>query len=156
MLSSKEIMSSDILCIKSTDSILNAFRIMLDENIRHLPVVDEMKRLVGILSDRDIQRAMVFTSHENGQKEIFISHSLIVSEFMTSPVLTVSENSVITDIVRELLDKKVSALMVRDSLGSYIEIVTTDDLLYYFIDVLEKNEDLVNKPLSLIFSNTLF
>jgi acetoin utilization protein AcuB len=129
---------------------------MLNNNIRHLPVVDEQKSLVGILSERDIQRAMILSLNQSGQKEIFLSKLLSVSELMSSPVLSVDENSMITDVVKELLQNKVSALMVRDSLGSFTGIITTDDLLSYCIDVLEKNEDLVNKPLSLIFSNTLF
>jgi CBS domain-containing protein len=156
MITCKEIMSSNVLSIKCTDPILKAYDLMLNNNIRHLPVVDEQKSLVGILSERDIQRAMILSLNQSGQKEIFLSKLLSVSELMSSPVLSVDENSMITDVVKELLQNKVSALMVRDSLGSFTGIITTDDLLSYCIDVLEKNEDLVNKPLSLIFSNTLF
>jgi CBS domain-containing protein len=49
----KEIMTSDLICISTDDTIDQASNIMTKKNIRHLPVVSESK-IVGIISMKDI------------------------------------------------------------------------------------------------------
>lgn len=49
-----EVMSRDPITIDPERSVLDALKIMVENNIRHLPVVDRERRLVGILSMRDI------------------------------------------------------------------------------------------------------
>lgn len=49
-----EIMSRDAVCIKGHDSITHARQLMRDHYLRGLPVIDEERKVVGILKDQDI------------------------------------------------------------------------------------------------------
>lgn len=50
----EEVMSTPVVTISEQSSLTEAVRLMSERFIRHLPVVDERERLVGMLSARDI------------------------------------------------------------------------------------------------------
>ena len=49
----EEIGSDQVVTAKPTDSVNRAFTLMVEHDIRHLPIVDGDK-VVGIVSDRDL------------------------------------------------------------------------------------------------------
>ena len=55
-MNAQDIMSKDPICVTPDTSLTDAARLMKDENIGVVPVVDSetSRRLVGILTDRDI------------------------------------------------------------------------------------------------------
>lgn len=50
-------MSDDLACVRADVLVEDAAKLMLDRGIRALPVVDEQRKLVGILSKSDLVRA---------------------------------------------------------------------------------------------------
>lgn len=52
------VMSQNVITCRLDHDILELFRIMVDNNIRHLPAVDN-GTVIGMLSIRDISRALV-------------------------------------------------------------------------------------------------
>ncbi len=54
----KEAMSANLLVVKPTDDLDYVMAIMIQNNIRHLPVVEE-SGLIGLLSMRDVVRVHV-------------------------------------------------------------------------------------------------
>ena len=55
----KDVMSKSVMSIEKNKSLLNAESVMKVKDIARLPVVDEKNRLIGILTKRDIFRALV-------------------------------------------------------------------------------------------------
>ena len=53
----KEVMSTKVITASLNDSIVDAANKMLENWIRHLPVVDEKGRPVGVVSIRDVLKA---------------------------------------------------------------------------------------------------
>lgn len=71
-----EVLSSPLITIPPTTSSRYALRLMIGENIRRLPVV-ENGRLVGIVTDKDIYRAIVKSEALIGsliEDELIIKH----------------------------------------------------------------------------------
>jgi CBS domain-containing protein len=60
-LTARDVMSKGIVFCRDTEEIEDAVRIMEQKKIRRLPVLDEKKRMVGMLSLGDISHA---ASHE--------------------------------------------------------------------------------------------
>jgi CBS domain-containing protein len=58
-LDARDIMSKPIITIDATSSIQDAIQSMKLNNIRRLPVVDRERRMVGIIADKDIFRAII-------------------------------------------------------------------------------------------------
>ena len=56
------IMTKNVIVAKTEESLTTAAHKMLDHGIRHLPVVDEDGRLVGIISIRDVVKALITDS----------------------------------------------------------------------------------------------
>ena len=54
----KEIMSSDVICVDSEQTINNTKAIMINKRIRHLPVLENQK-LIGIISIGDVVNAVL-------------------------------------------------------------------------------------------------
>lgn len=55
----RDIMSNPVITIKATGSIKDALQTMELKNIRRLPVVDKEEKMVGIITDKDIFRAIM-------------------------------------------------------------------------------------------------
>jgi CBS domain-containing protein len=55
----RDIMSKPIITIDATSSIQDAIQSMKLNNIRRLPVVDRERKMVGIIADKDIFRAII-------------------------------------------------------------------------------------------------
>ena len=58
-LKAKNIMTAKPITVKPTDTVEQAALIMLDNKVGGLPVVDDSGKLVGIISDHDVVKALV-------------------------------------------------------------------------------------------------
>lgn len=137
------LMTKEIIKVKTDMLIEDAFNLMKQNGIRHLPVVDPMGKLVGILSDRDIQRAVKVRMRNAIEQEMVFNFQDKVESFMSWPVETFDENTSIETITRKMIEMKVSSFVIS-SPQQYIKgIVTTDDLLKYLLELLNNTDDVV-------------
>lgn len=156
MTRTKEIMSHNLVTINASATMSEAYKLMHAHNFRHLAVVDDRDKIVGILSDRDIQRAMNVKKVNSFQQAISIDETKIVEDFMNWPVYTVTETTSVEKVVEEILAQKVSAFLVSDSAGKTKGIVTTDDLLTFLLTLVKKDNDVKFKPIAHYFLQGAF
>lgn len=148
----KEAMSNNLIITHSEETLVNAYRLMREQNIRHLPVVDEGKFIVGILSDRDIVRAMNVKKSSHFQQDMELSEELIVKNFMSWPVYTVGESTSLMRTAEEMLKQKVSAFLVEDENSNIKGIITSDDILKVFILDEKREENIGLRSVGFFFS----
>ncbi|MBF0572166.1 MAG: CBS domain-containing protein, partial [Desulfamplus sp.] len=132
-------------------SVFEAHEKMTSNKIRHLPVVDGEKRLIGIVTDRDIRSAMPFSllkgreigdenSSCSAEEEKAKIAALKVKDIMTANPITISPMYTIQDALLMIQREKVGAFPVVDSDGTLTGILSVRDLLRAFINVLGINE----------------
>lgn len=56
----KDYMTSEVIGVKKETSEWEAAEVMLERGFRHLPVVDDNNKVIGIVSIRDIARGLLF------------------------------------------------------------------------------------------------
>ncbi|MGO9014823.1 MAG: CBS domain-containing protein [Dissulfurispiraceae bacterium] len=131
-------MTRRVITIGPDDGVLEAKRKMEENNVRHLPVVDEYNKVVGIISDRDIRSAMpsVFSKSGEDLKEIQQMSALKVRDVMHKKVITISPMDTLEDALLLLQKSNKGALPVVDQDGKLTGIISTRDLIRAFINVL--------------------
>lgn len=122
-------MSKNLVTVRWDDSMQTAAETMENHRIRHLPVVDELGVVVGILSARDIHRAM------SPVKEGFLPDAQ-AAKYMTWPVITVPEWMPIRSVAEGMIDEKVSCFVVTDDKSHPTGIITSEDLLRVLVNML--------------------
>ncbi len=139
MQNTKTCMTTNPITVRASETLLKAYSLMRERNIRHLPVMSERNEVIGILSDRDVQRAM--NIYRSGYvQEAVIDPGILVEDFMSWPVYTVSEETSLKTVAKEMLSQKVSAFVVEDHLKRLKGIITTDDLLKYFVAKINQDD----------------
>lgn len=116
-----EIMRLDVVTVAPSDNIKKAIDVMIAENVGSVVVEDD--KVIGILTERDILKKI---------KDIDKS---LVSEVMSSPVLTVMPDTFITEALALMQTRNIRRLPVMKG-GRLIGIVTEIDILYWFFKVL--------------------
>ena len=117
----REIMHLNPLTIKPNTTLCDAYQLMQDKGIRHLPVM-ENEKLVGIVTDRDLRLATSRLA-----KRPF-DPTAEVKEIMNHPVETTNPSDpveIATQLMREL---KIGCLPVIEDL-QLVGIVTSADIL---------------------------
>jgi acetoin utilization protein AcuB len=137
----QEIMTGDPATVSPQDSLRTAIFRLRQQGCRHLPVI-EGDRLVGILSDRDIRRALnsPFVLHEHWQDEALIDHATVQS-CMTPDPKTVGPQTPVVEAARLMRDYKIGGLPVVAG-GMLVGIITETDMLDALIQLLEKKASL--------------
>jgi CBS domain-containing protein len=100
-------------------SVYQAISIMAEKSIGALPVVAE-GQLVGILSERDYARKVVLQSRS--------SKDTLVSEIMTTPVVSVSPSNTVEDCMRMMTLQLIRHMPVLEE-GRIVGIVSMGDLV---------------------------
>ena len=131
-------MTRRVVTIGPEASIFEVQELMAQNRIRHIPVVEEGDKLVGIVSDRDLRSALPFRYLKEGvsPEEQEKLQRLRVKDIMTREVFTISPAYTIQDALLMIQNSKVGALPVVDEDGRLKGILSVRDLLRAFINVL--------------------
>jgi len=138
----QDIMTDHVACLTPQDDVAAAIELMQKGGFRHVPVVGDKKRLLGIVSDRDVLRCLPFAGQEHpprgeaSGRNLFAadtgdpSLALSLRRVMTPSVSRVLPNCDIHDAATMLSDKRVSCLPVVDEEECLLGIVTVTDLMW--------------------------
>jgi CBS domain-containing protein len=134
----KDVMRRSVVTLGADDNVSVADDVMTMGRIRHLPVVDGRKRVVGMVTQRDLYKAAMssvlgFTK----AKEREWLGQIKVSDAMTTKVTTIDTEASITDAVDKMLSKKFGCLPVTDTDGCLVGLLTESDCLRCFRDLLK-------------------
>jgi CBS domain-containing protein len=115
-----DLMTSDIITLAPTQSFADAVAIMANHSIHHVLVVDGDERLRGVVSDRDVLRALSRTPDWSQKR---------VGEIMTHEPITTTRESALSAAAREMLERRINCLPVIGGDGRVCGILTSTDLL---------------------------
>ncbi len=127
----------NVIYVKEEDSMKKAWQLMRDNGIRHLVVFGDGHQLTGVLSDRDVKLAMSsFIDVEDGARKVRISldPELLVLDYMSYPVESVGLEAPVEDLVKRLLQQKISAVVVFDQ-GKVHGVISYEDLLKEYLEL---------------------
>jgi len=132
----KDRMTSDPITITPDTSFPEAFRLMRERRIRHLPVVDEGGKLIGIVTQTDLLHASPSSAMTLSVFEMsYLLANLHIREVMSCPVITVSGDAPLEESARLMVEKKIGCLPVmRD--GDLVGMITEIDIFETFVEVL--------------------
>ena len=138
-----DVMTRDVLTVGVTTHLKEAARLLAERGISGLPVVDDDKRVVGVLSEGDI----VVQEAAAGAPR-----ARLVGEAMTAPAITITRRRPISKAARIMVEEGVNRLPVVDDDGSLVGIVTRADLVHAYVRsdeeiVAEIREDVLRRTL---------
>jgi acetoin utilization protein AcuB len=135
----QDVMLTKLFTVTPETTLPEALRLTGQRGVRHLPVLDG-NRLVGILSDRDLKRAMASPATSLEAHELtYLLDRLCVAEIMTRAVITIGPTSPIEDAARLMVLEKIGALPVTDG-DRLLGLVTETDVLRLFVRALGAGE----------------
>jgi len=125
MFTIENIMTKDVITVKKDTPIQETIRIMIENNITGLPVVDSHMQLVGIISEKDIMILLYNVGSRTGKVEDFMTRKvvcfmledslaevcecLLKNHFRRVPIVTGPKKKLVgiitrTDIVRSIFE----------------------------------------------------
>ncbi|MGD9099836.1 MAG: CBS and ACT domain-containing protein [Anaerolineae bacterium] len=131
----KDRMTRDPVAITPDTSFPDAFHVIREKRIRHLPVVKGNK-LVGVVAQTDLLHASPSTATTLTVFEInYLLANLHVREVMSSPPITVLEDAPLEEAARVMVEKKIGCLPVMSN-GLLVGMITETDIFETFVEVL--------------------
>jgi acetoin utilization protein AcuB len=142
MMTIAKIMSSAPVVVEPKVPLREAYRVMAEHRIRHIPVVST-DGLVGVISDRDVREALPSPMSPGEAMEFAAAMDRIpVWEVMAEEVVTVTPRTSLAEAAHMLAGRKIGCLPVLDA-GRLVGIVTETDMLQAFAALLD---DLSGSP----------
>ncbi len=114
------IMNTEVVTVTRDHTVLRAARLMREQNVGSIVVCDDLRRPIGLLTDRDIAVKLVAEGRDAESP---------IDELMSTPVYAVPETMLIFDLLREMSRRKVHRVPVIDEHKRLIGIVSVDDAL---------------------------
>ncbi len=125
----RDLMSRTLITLGRNDTLSIADNVMQADRIRHMPVLNDDGRLVGIVSQRDLfhsalVRALGFGSAAK-QKML---DSIVVKEVMVTEVVTTTPDTLLREAARVMTERKIGCLPVVDD-DKLVGILTEGDFV---------------------------
>ena len=154
MITVKDIMTTDLITVTPDMDIARAAKILLDNRINGVPVVDDSGRLVGLLCQSDLitqqkklpiptvftflDSVIRLTSMKQIEKQVRKIAALTVSEAMTPKPVTVNLDTRLETVAALMVDSNFHTLpVVEDS--NLVGVIGKEDVLRTLLPTTEKH-----------------
>jgi CBS domain-containing protein len=139
----RDLMTTDVLTVRTTTSLKDAAALLAEHRISGLPVVDDDRCVVGVLSEGDI----LFKESGPPDRSSFVQRLLAVppagfdlklaartvGEAMSAPALTIGPRRSVAEAATTMIEEGIKRLPVVDDERRLIGIVTRADLVRAFV-----------------------
>lgn len=135
-----ERMSHPVITASPKTPMQEAHKLMRDENIRRLPVVDDRGKLIGIITESDLLHASPSDATSLSVWEMnYMLSKVTVEKIMTREVITITTDTPLEEAARKMVDNKIGGLpVVKES--ELVGIITETDLFKVFLEMLGARE----------------
>jgi acetoin utilization protein AcuB len=123
-----EVMTRNPVTIRDDEGIDEGLHLMRERKVRRLPVLNAAGNMVGIVSDHDLLHAAPSPATTLSVHELhYLLAKLKIRQVMSSPVITVTEDTPLEEAARIMADNKIGGLPVlRDA--RLVGIITETDI----------------------------
>ncbi len=148
----QEIMTEQVISLEPQDNLARAIGVIQDEEIRHIPIMDEQEKFVGLVSDRDILRNLPYAGRrppsppKRFREHLFTTDPwttnflMPLESVMVRKVLHILPGCSVCEAADMLYTKKISCLPVVDEQEKLRGIVTVTDLMRALLTAYEPAE----------------
>jgi acetoin utilization protein AcuB len=135
MMQVKKRMTSNPVTGTPKTSYNEAVRLLQENGVRHLPIIDKKGKLVGIVSLEDLLSAKPSGVSTLSVYEIAsLLETVRMEKVMTSPVFAVDENCSLTNAARFMIEKKIGCLPVLQD-DKLVGIITDTDIFETYVEI---------------------
>jgi len=128
-----KVKGSDVVSTLPSTTIFDAVKLMEDNRIGSLPIIDSAGKLVGMLTERDCLRRVLL-------KELPL-RSITVAEVMSTPVITVQGAEIMENCMKLMTEKRLRHLPVMEH-SKLIGIISIGDVVKFLCS--EQEQDIRN------------
>ncbi len=121
----ENIMQTDVIAVKENTLVYEAMELLRENNITGLPVVDEDKHLVGIITEKDVVTLLYAVKDDRAK----------VKEFMTKEVVSFGINSNMIEICDCFAKNNFRRVPIVDDSGKVVGIVSKKDIISYILEM---------------------
>ncbi len=137
------IMHTDLITISPQTTLVEAKELLEEKQIDHLLVVNDKKKLVGIVSDRDLKQYMASPATSLSTHELnYLLQKVVVSMIMIKTVVTVPTNTTIERAALVMQQNRISALPVMED-DNLAGIITSTDVMGVLLQAIGISDDSV-------------
>lgn len=148
------IMTTDVYAVLEHVSIPAIARIMVDQDISGLPVIDDEGHLVGIVTEADIVShemqtdtptfipfldAIIRMPGDTSEDDIRRVLATTAGELMTSPVTSVTVDATVREVATLMFERRINPVPVLNHMHQVVGIVSRSDIVRL---IAEANEQL--------------
>lgn len=128
------IMSSQILTVHTAQKVSEVYRLLTDNPIHHVPVVNGSE-LVGLISSTDMMKLSLdaYGTPDSDNTE-YLDSQFSIEDVMTSEPTSVNPDDPIRSVAEILSKGAFHSLPVINADSQLVGIVTTTDLVNYLLD----------------------
>lgn len=131
----KNWMSKKVITVGPDESMQDAIYILQEQNIKILPVMDK-KKIVGIITDRDLKKASPSDATTLDMHELlFLISKIKVRDLMKKQVYIANPDDTVEEAAAVLLEKKISGVPVVDENNRLLGIITRSDIFRVLISL---------------------
>jgi acetoin utilization protein AcuB len=123
------IMKSPVLTLDPEMRIAEAWKYLKENSVGHMPVLSNEKKIIGILSDRDLLKCLCIIDYDANN-----TASKKVLDVMTKKVITSDKLTDIRRIAKAMFENHIGSMLVVEESGDLAGIITRSDILYALIN----------------------
>ena len=122
-------MTTEVITVTPETSLLKIGKLMRDNSVRRLPVLDDKGHVVGIISDRDVRDASPSKATTLDMYEMhYLLAELKAKDIMTPRPFTVKPTDTVEKAAMLMLDNKFGGLPVVEESGRLVGIISDQDV----------------------------
>ena len=138
MITVGEVMTNRLITLKQGSNVYDARLLMQEHNIRHIPILDDSAKVVGLVSQRDVLSASESTLHQTSdESRISLEKQHKLGEIMAKNVCHVDERESLRAAAVHMRKHKHGCLLV-ESEGVLKGIITDTDFVGVAINLMEQ------------------
>lgn len=152
MLNARDIMTKDVITVKPGDTVEGLARLLIDNKISGTPVVDDNRKMIGIVTENDLIRknkrlhiptvirlfdAYMMVGSKSMEKEIMNIAATTVDEICTRKIVSIEEDTSLDEIATIMAEQHIHLLPVLRA-GEVVGIVGKADMVRTMTDEASK------------------
>lgn len=129
-----DLMTTDLFTLGKDDNLKTVEDMMKWRAIRHIPVVDDDYRVVGLVTHRDLLKYSIsgFANVGDDEKEA-LNKSIPVASIMKTNIQTIQPKTSLQDAAKMMLKYKFGCLLITEN-EKLVGIITEADFMKFFVD----------------------